>query len=120
MFVVGGLAIEGVNMASTLSSPSALWAVINQLQLLMFLILTGAYIPTEVESYISDSDYITFNFNFISFDFIPKLSSAKEWMGFEQGDSNLINLGLDSGSAFNNISSLLGSIIIIICLHLVL
>ena len=102
----------------SLSSPAALWLIINQLQLLMLLLLTGAYIPTDIVKHLCSSQFSTFSFSFIPFNQVPGVEAATEWTHFEQQDHYLDEMGLESGSSLNNNFSLFVTVTVIVPLHL--
>ena len=96
-------AISLMNM----SSPIGVWSIVNQFQMLMLMILTGAFIPETVRQYLAGMDFVSFNFDFIPFIEVPLISDLYLWMKFEQTNDDFEDIGLDDGSTVvNNISFL--------------
>ena len=54
-----------VSSIVSMSYTKFIWIIIGQFQLLMYLLLTKAYIPKLIADYIVGIDYIMFSFNFI-------------------------------------------------------
>ena len=74
-------------------------------QMLMFLLLTGAFVSDKVRRYLSGVDFVMFNFDFIPFNKVPLIYDFYIWMKYEQHDQNLKDIGVDYGSSvINNIS----------------
>ena len=112
------MAIALANSAVNLSSPIGIWSIVNLFQMLMLLILTGAFIPTTVKEYLSGMDFVFLNFDFIPFINIPLISDLYTWMKFGQKNDNLKKIGVDNGStAVNNISFFI-IILILIVIHI--
>ena len=101
-----------------MSSPVGIWSIINQFQMLMLLILTGAFIPETVRQYLSGMDFVSLNFDFIPFIEVPLISDLYLWMKFDQTNDNLEDIGLDDGSTVVNNISFLVILLIFITLHL--
>ena len=101
-----------------MSSPVGIWSIINQFQMLMLLILTGAFIPETVRQYLSGMDFVSLNFDFIPFIEVPLISDLYLWMKFEQTNDDLGDVGLDDGSTVVNNISFLVILVIFITLHL--
>lgn len=115
------VAVGASLVTSTLntSSPSSAWSVFNQLQLLILFLLVDTYIPVDVRGYIEGQDFALFNFDFIPAVDIPYINVPAEWMDFEQPDVNLAKVGVNSGSTFTNVFSLLLTIVILVAFHIV-
>lgn len=82
------------------SSPIGIWAMINQFQLYLLLLLTGAYIPVTIRGYLAGVEFVSFSFNFIPFKNIGLVSHFYNWLTFSHNNDNLSDIGLKSGSAF--------------------
>ena len=106
--------VSAINM----TSPLGIWSLINLFQMLLILILTGAYIPTTVKQYLSGMDFVQLNFDFIPFIDIPLISDLYLWMKFDQSNDNFKYVGLDYGSATVNNISFLVILLIFIIFHL--
>ena len=101
-----------------ISSPVGLWSVINLFQMLMLLILTGAFIPETVRQYMSGMDFVFLNFDFIPFIKIYPISDLFLWMKFGQNNGNLKDVGVDDGSTLINNIAFLIILLIFIFLHI--
>ena len=100
------------------TSPVGMWAIINVFQMLMLLILTGAFIPETVREYLLGMDFTLFSFNFIPFIKIPGLSNLYSWMGFEQYNTDLNDIGVEYSNSFINNMSFLFTLLIFIAVHI--
>ena len=116
--ISGIIAIAFVNSIANMASPVGIWSIINQFQMLMLLILTGAFIPTTVKEYLSGMDFVFLNFDFIPFIDIPLISDLYTWMKFGQKNENLKSIGVDSGSTTVNNISFLAIILILAIMHI--
>lgn len=96
VLLAGGLA------ALNASSPTAVWSLLNQLQLLTLLLFTGAFLPSDVVHYLSGSQFADFSFSFMPYVHVPLLHAALQWTDSEQPDDLLRQAGLESGSSLNN------------------
>ena len=118
--IVSGM--SSIAAASTallnLSSPTAVWSLANQLQLLLSLILTGAYFPTQITDYLSGQTFASFNFDFIPVVEIPLIKIPIESLDFNHSYSNLNAIGVKSGSSFVNNLGLLFTIMVLVSIHL--
>ena len=101
-----------------MSSPVGVWSIVNQFQMLMLLILTGAFIPLTVRHYLSGMDFVSLNFDFIPFIEVPLISDLYLWMKFEQTNGDLKDVGLDYGSTVVNNISFLVILVLFIITHL--
>ena len=101
-----------------MSSPVGIWSIINQFQMLMLLLLTGAFIPLTVRHYLSGMDFVSLNFDFIPFIEVPLISDLYLWMKFEQHNDDLKDIGLDYGSTVVNNISFLVILLIFVTIHL--
>ena len=97
----GAVATAGVSMMN-LSSPTALWAMANQLQLFMLLILTGVYLPLDVVDYITANEFMSFSMDFLPIDHLVFVKIPTGWFETSQNLNVLHDIGVSSGSAFNN------------------
>lgn len=117
MGVAGGVALVIISSLMNLSAPVAIWIMINHLQLLMLLLLTGAYVPTDIIEYLTSSNYAMLPFDLIPVIKIPLIKDAFEWITLEQTDINLKDIGLESNSTFKNNFMFLLTLISLIMLH---
>jgi len=110
----------GINLASSLlslTSPQSIWLIIGQFQLLMLLLLTGAYIPKFVADYLAGMDYTLFSFSFLKTDKWNFLLYFKSWFDYKQENVMLDFIGIKSGSTLINNLSLIFMFIIMMLLH---
>ena len=88
-----------------ISSIASVWAIIGQMQLIFFLILTRAYIPKDIIDFITSSNYILSLFNFIPINQAKGALSWFVWIEYSQPDDLLDKIGIESGSTYiNNVS----------------
>lgn len=117
---IGSSVAVGVTASSfNTSSPTSLWTLFNQLQLLLLFILINTYIPTSVKEYIESFNIFIFNFAFIPSHDIPGLGHFGEWLTTEDASEDLQRLGVESISSFSNTVPLLLMIIIAIVFHVI-
>lgn len=76
--------------------------IINQQQMLFFLLLTGAYLPLDVVDLITESSFTLTLLDFIPIRKLGIFQFSINWFDFEQTDSTLSDIGVTSGSAFVN------------------
>lgn len=88
-----------------MSSPTALWSLLNQIQMLILLVLVDTYIPVDVVQTIVNQDFALFNFDFIPISDIPGVNALTKWMNFEQENDILFDVGMEYRSTFNNTST---------------
>ena len=97
-----------------MSSIAVLWAIFSQFRLLIFLILSDAYLPQSVIDYISGMKIFSFNFSFLSLQKLPVIKIPLQLLDFTQNNVELETIGLNSGSSFVNTSYNLFKLILII------
>ena len=116
LYIVVAILISIINKRS----PIGMWSLINQFQLLMLLLLAGAYMPKTVRQYLSSMDIVLFNLDFIPISRLPLISNLYDYMRFEQNNENMSDFGIDYGSTLvNNISFLFCMLLLIIAYILV-
>lgn len=98
---VGVALTAGISLLS-LSSPTAIWAMANQLQLFMLLLLTRRYLPVDVIAFITGQKFFSFCFDFIPIDKLDVIKIPAKWMHKEQTNDRLMEIGVESGSVFSN------------------
>jgi hypothetical protein len=106
------LAVIGMIMslgysAITGLSPLGLWAIVDQIQLLILVMSIDNHIPKDVEYYLSQNNFAMFNFLFISAQEIPYLGYFPDWLDNKEGDEIMIKLGMESHSTFTNYFTIL-------------
>ncbi|CAI2371785.1 unnamed protein product [Moneuplotes crassus] len=104
----------------TLSAPMALWALANQIQLMLLLLLTKSSLPSDIISYITNNMIFSFNMEFLPIKSNMISEVPLRWMGKTQNSIELEDMGFESGSSFNNNFGFLMILCVIIVLHLIL
>ena len=87
-----------------LSSMASLWAMINQVQMFLLLLLTRAYIPLDLQNIITGAKFtlnIASYINFQSFEFFGSILGE---FNFKLSDQSLDSLNIKSNSSLFNIS----------------
>ncbi|CAI2364228.1 unnamed protein product [Moneuplotes crassus] len=98
-------AITAVTSVSSGSSPSALWMLLNQLQLIITILLIDSFTPKDVDYYLEGTDFSLMNFDFLSTEKIPGIKSVADWMDAAQPFRKLELIGYETRSALiNNLS----------------
>ena len=118
--LIGGTAAL-VILSSTINSSSfaSLWAIINQLQMFLLILLTRAYLPLDIINFIIGSKITMSLYDCISFKKTSYSYPINDLFDFDQEDELLSKIGLNSGSTFVNNYSLLNSLMLMILFHLV-
>ena len=101
-----------LTFAVQVSSISAIWLMVNQYQLLTLLPLTGVYLPVEVYDQMNGLTFSSYFFSFIPV--IEVFHEEQMPLYFDQKDSRLKEIDLESGSTFINAFSLLILIVILL------
>ena len=117
--IVGAIALISVGSSWTnLSSMASLRSVINQMQILFLLFLTGAFIPQDIEDIITGLSICLNPFSFLQLKSNWDHNFVSSYFDFGLKNSNLEKFGIKSDSTIVNLASFLLSIIIILILHL--
>ena len=117
-----GAALWLVTIISFMSpaSTTSLWSIINQAQLLLLLLLTGTFIPLDVQNVILGVKF-TLNiapyFEFLKIEFI---GSIMEEFNFKLNNHSLELLGINSDSSIYNISPVIILTLLMIPIHLLI
>lgn len=106
-----------ISMASV-SSPTAVWLIFNQLRSLTLLILTGSYIPYNLRSYLLGFKLFQFNFLFLRVQSVPFARDALSGMMSAQPDTDLEDIGLEYESALVNDLGILFTVLAFAGVHL--
>ena len=111
------LLIVGLSLFN-LSSLASLWSAINQVQILLLLFLTGAFIPKDIEAVIIGL-IIYFNpLSYLQLKFNGNYNFVSSYFDFGLENSNLEKLGIQSDSTIVNMTSFILSTAIILLLHM--
>ena len=118
-FITRIVAVVFMSIVS-LSSPQGLWIMINQIQLLFILFITGADIPKDVVDFIIGMKFASFSFNFMNYGNIWIFSKLQQYFDWDQSNSYLSKIDLNSWSTVINISALCLTLAYTIFLHLLI
>ena len=108
-------------LLSSITSTSlmaSLWSIVNQMQILFLLLITGAYIPSDIKTVITGAKFAIFPIKYIPFDKISVYNNIIGDFDFELSFSDLEAFQIDSDSSVFNILSFVISFLPIIILHL--
>ena len=112
--VVGAVILISVGPSlANLSSMASLWSVINQMQILFLIFLTGAFIPKDIESIITGLTICLNPFSFLQQKLNGDYNFVSNYFDFGLENSNLEKFGIKSDSTIVNMTSFLFSIVII-------
>ena len=113
------LVISAIFSMFSLSSPQGLWISLNQLQLILLLLLTGAYFPQKVIDYLESLKFALMSFTFIKFEDLLMFKDVIGYMTFDLKTPDLKHFDINSGCTFHNSFSFTCIIVLIMMLHLV-
>lgn len=103
--------------ASSSSATTSLWAMINQLQMLMLLVLVKGYISSNTREYLLGQKFVMVNI-----DFFEEVSgdddSKSSFFNKRQNDPDLKDIGIKYLSAFRHILSVLVIFVLAAVMHL--
>ena len=74
----------------SISSLTGVWTMINSYQVLMLLLLTGAFFPKLITDFMSGFNFAMFSFGFIPILKIPIMNNVNKWFDY---DKNFIKYG---------------------------
>jgi hypothetical protein len=120
----GSLTAVGVTLGACTSvmtgaSLSSVWAILEEIQLLILVMSLENHIPDVVESYLGGNTLLMFTLNFIPTVDIPGIGYFPRWTDAEQKVTAAKNMGLKSGSTFTNHFTLLLTIMIAIIIWVI-
>jgi hypothetical protein len=118
--LAAGTAFTLVSSLLSKSSTAAIWALVNQQQIVNLLILIDSSTPEDFNEYLEGTSFVNFNFNFIPTAEVPYLNWPSNKMEIELDDRKLNALGINSGSTFVNLFSTIVIVIVVILIHIVL
>ena len=96
------VSLSATSMGSSQSSKNSVWALFNQLQLMLFLVMMDTYIHPDIIEYILKFTFALFNMNFFSFDSLPGITVPADWPDFDQPFKKLKAIDIKSRSSFTN------------------
>lgn len=95
------------------SSSQSTFSSINQIQLLMLLVLLGAYLPSKIISYIRSISMTLLSFSLLSTRLFHFTSALFSLVSYAQPDPHLALIGISSGSTLLNIFDSLVTLLLI-------
>jgi hypothetical protein len=107
----------GFTMASSLmsnNSPTAIWSLVNQLQMITLLMLTDSFTPEDFISYQEGTSFINLNFDFIPVYNVPYVNWPAVKLDTKLDDRKLNASGMNSQSTFVNLFSTIVMLLIAI------
>ena len=111
---IGAIALFSIGSSLTnLSSMASLWSIINQMQIFFLLLLTGAFIPKDIESIITGLKICLNPFSYFQSNSGGNSNFVSNFFDFGLGNSNLEKLGIKSDSTIVNVYSFILSMMII-------
>ena len=118
--VAAGGVLAGINSLANGSSLTTLWAIIEQLQMVILLLLIDDYTPEDINEYLGGVGFVMLNFKFIPAADIPYVDIPTDWMTFGDPFDKIEKLGFNSISTFVNNVSLFLSFIVLFIVHMLL
>ena len=112
-----GIGASAGSSLISMSSPAAIFIMINQFQMLLLLPLTGAYISDQVLFTITGMSMALFSFDFLKLEKISIFYYLFDFLKINQLNSNLTKIGINSGNTIINWFKLFWMIGIFIFLH---
>ena len=99
------------------SSAQSMVSIINMIQILILLPLTGAYIPLIIIQYFLGMQVCLFNFSFVSIESFRESKFAVNYVSYEQTNSYLYLIGLESESSAINLLNIFGLFLFLPLFH---
>jgi hypothetical protein len=120
----GSMAAVGVTLGACTSvmtgaSLSSVWAILEEIQLLILVMSLEDHIPDVVERYLEGNTFLMFTLNFIPTVDLPGIGYFPQWTDAEQKITAAKNMGLESGSTFTNHFTLLLTILVAIVIWVI-
>ena len=114
-----GAAVGFANSMVSGSSAQGAWVIVNMLQALLLLPLVAWYISETVKNFIISNGFFTFSLGFLMQDHLDSIPFAKD-LDFEQSNSYLHDLGMQSGSCFINNMLIMFLLVTLLIPHLLI
>jgi hypothetical protein len=115
-----GISLNLLTALMSSGSSSSSFGMMNQLQLIIVLPLLGSYIPNKVMDFIKAMNDSMFTFGFIPSKDTTLVNYIEGKYSFDQPNTYLFLLQLESGSAIVNVVNLLIAISTFITIHLLI
>ena len=101
------------------SSAQSMVSIINMIQILILLPLTGAYIPLIIIQYFLGMQVCLFNFDFVSIESFRESKFVVNYVSYEQTNSYLYLIGLESESSAINLLNIFGLFLFLPPFHII-
>ena len=119
--VIGtGISINIVASSFNVGSSNSVFALINQLQLVIILMIIKTPIPEAIREYVASYDFVILDFDFSPIPKLPLVDAPIQYMGYRDLYEIQEHWGLEYSSAFLNIYSSFIIFMIIIAIHILL
>ena len=115
-----GTSVGAVASLIGMSSPVGVFAMINQFQLLLLILISGVYLSDGVKVTITGMGFSMCNFDFLKLENINIIGDIFNYLSFDQTNQSLNEIGIKSGNAFINISKLLFLFLLLVLIHILL
>ena len=99
------------------SSISGFWSMVNQLQLFFLLLITGSFVPKDIETVITGVDFDLYPLNYLRIGTIGFIESFNNYFNFDLTDSRLKAMGITSDSWIINTYSFFVSLFYLFLIH---
>ena len=100
------------------SSLSSLWLSVHQIQIFFLLLITGAYIPKDVQNSITGLSFVLFPYGLIPFDKYKNVKIFIDNFRIDLSNSIYESLNLKSNSTVFNTYSLIILVFTVVFLHI--
>ena len=115
IFIGVSMGLAAILSLISMSSLVGVWSMINHFQMLLLLLITGAFIPRIVRQYLIGMNFVLNICGFVPSHKVPLIANLFSWMKFEQYNEDLHDIGVEDGSTVvNNLSSLIILLFLII------
>ena len=115
-----GVGIALITNVMTGSPPMSVWAILQQLQMVIILVMIDSFTPEDIDYYLEGVSFALFNFDFIPIKSLPFVDVPTDWMDFAQPLEKLEIVGLESRSTLVNNVSFLATLFSIMTIHFIL
>ena len=99
------------------SSISGFWSMVNQLQLFFLLLITGSFVPKDIETVITGVDFDLYPLNYLRIGTIGFIESFNNYFNFDLTDSRLKAMRITSDSWIVNTYSFFVSLFYLFLIH---
>jgi hypothetical protein len=102
------------------NSPTAIWSLVNQLQMISLLMMTDSYTPQDFIYYQEGTSFVNANFDFIPVYDVPFISWPAVKLDTKLDNEKLNASGINSQSTFVNLFSTIIVLVTVILIHVFL